>query len=147
MTFVITKSYFIKAIMKLLSVTFLMSSLLSMGCNFSGMSGRNLSKSNIELVELTFPKGLNQNKPIKLDSSQFELFANILSKRHEEFVNPNSCYTIYIQLKDGGSVNYLTDGINFKGFDDSSDLPFSFKTTINVLSAVFKLEKIDSCKE
>jgi hypothetical protein len=113
-------------------------------CNWSKLRNKNLSKSNIDFVELTFPRGTNQ-KTIRLDSSHLELFAKILKNRKEEFVKPSNCYKLYIKLKDGGAVNYLTDGINFQGFDDSSDLPFSFKVQTNILKAAFNLKTIYDC--
>lgn len=116
------------------------------GCNWGSLSNKNLSKSNIAFVELSFPKKANRNKSVRLDSSHLALFAEILNSRKEGFFKPTNCYIIHIQLRDGGEVNYLTDGINFQGFDDSSDLPFSFKTQTDILKAVFNLQKIDSCE-
>ena len=57
----------------------------------------------------------------------------------------NLITVILYKLKDGGAVQYLTDGLNFQGFDDSSDLPFSFSTQTNVLKTIFNLQNIDSC--
>ena len=115
-------------------------------CNFGKLPNKDLSKSNIEYVELSFPKGVNENKSIRLDSAQILLLSEILRNRKEDFVKPNNCYTLHIKLKNGGSVSYLTDGINFQGFDDSFDLPSSFKTQTDILKTVFNLQKIDNCK-
>ena len=115
------------------------------GCrNLGSLPNKNLTKSNITFVELSFPK--NKNKSVRLDSSHLELFTEILSNRQDGFFRPTNCYIVHIQLKDGGEVNYLSDGINFQGFDDSSDLPFSFKTNTDILKSVFNLEKIDNCR-
>ena len=115
------------------------------GCrNLGSLPNKNLTKSNITFVELSFPK--NKNKSVRLDSFHLELFTEILRNRQDGFFRPNNCYIVHIQLKDGGEVNYLSDGINFQGFDDSSDLPFSFKTNTDILKSVFNLEKIDNCR-
>ena len=115
------------------------------GCrNLGSLPNKNLTKSNITFVELSFPK--NKNKSVRLDSFHLELFTEILRNRQDGFFRPTNCYIVHIQLKDGGEVNYLSDGINFQGFDDSSDLPFSFKTNTDILKSVFNLEKIDNCR-
>ena len=132
--------------MKIFLFPFLIVIVFLNGCKGKSLPDRNLSRANIELVELTFPKANGENKSITLDSSHLELFAEILKNRKEEFVNPNNCYTLHIQLKDGGSLNYITVGINFQGFDDSFDLPFSFKTQTDNFKEIFNLQKIDSCK-
>lgn len=116
-----------------------------MGCNMGKVKNKDLSLSNIKFVELTFPKNVNCAISLRLDSTHLHSFAKTLMNRKETFVNPASCYLIHIELRNGGSVNYLTDGVNFQGLDDSSDLPFSFKTDINILKTLFNLDRIDSC--
>ena len=113
-------------------------------CKFGKLPSRDLSNSNIKSVWLITPKG-SALKSIRLDSAHIEIFAKILKNREEGFFVPRNCYTIHIELKDGGMVSYLTDGVKFKGFDDSSDLPFSFRTAVNVLKIAFNLQNLDSC--
>lgn len=115
-------------------------------CTFGEIPNKNLSKSNIDFVELSFSRKNKVIKAIRLDTSKFELLSKILKDRKDELVNPSNCYVVHIKLKDGGELNYLTDGTNFQGFDDSSDLPFSFSTKTNILQSVFNLQTVDSCK-
>ena len=83
------------------------------GCNFGSLPDKYLSKSNISFVELSFPNNKNKASSIKLDSTQIDTFAKILSARKEAFVKPNSYDTILIKLKDSGAVQYCTDGLRF----------------------------------
>jgi hypothetical protein len=116
------------------------------GCNTATLPEKNLSEPNISFVELNFPKSRTGKYPIRLDSSQLTAFSRIISKRKSEYVEPENCYDLSIKLKDGGSLNYRTDGIRFQGYDDSSDLPFSFSVAENILTAVFKLKDLEHCK-
>ncbi|MES2430754.1 MAG: hypothetical protein V4556_07430 [Bacteroidota bacterium] len=127
-------------------ILLLLSAVSINACNVGELPNKDLSKKNIEFVELSFPKGVNQSKTMKLDSSHLDVFAKILKARNETFSKPKSCYSLYIKLKNGGAVQYMTDGVNFQGLDDSSDLPFSFTTQTNILITVFNLQTIDSCK-
>ena len=110
------------------------------------MPSKDLSRTNITSIELTFPKSKAGQVPIKLDASQIDLFAEILENREETFVEPENCYNLSIKLKNGGGVNYWTDGLKFQGYDDSSDLPFSFETKQNVLKVVFKIKDLELCR-
>lgn len=116
------------------------------GCEVESLPEKDLSIQNISYVELSFPNNRHFAAPIKLDSTQIKLFAKILNERNEIVTGPKSCYTIFIKLKNGGQVQYMTDGLNFVGYDDSSDLPFSFSTTQNIITDVFKLKFFDNCK-
>lgn len=127
-------------------ILLLLSAISITACNWGKLPNKDLSKTNIEFVELSFPKGVNQSKTIKLDSSHLDILAEIIKDRKEIFSKPKSCYSLYIKLKNGGAVQYLTDGTNFQGLDDSSDLPFSFTTQTNILTTVFNIQTIDSCK-
>ena len=116
-----------------------------MGCN-TQLPDKDLSQNNISSAELSFPNTGNKIKPIKLDSIQLNQFAHILSKRQDLVVDPKACYTLLIQLKIGGSVQYRTDGRNFVGYDDSSDLPFSFSIPADILTEVFHIIPVDNCR-
>ena len=116
------------------------------GCKVGSLPEKDLSISNISHVELSFPNNRNQAPTIKLDSIQIKIFAKILNERKQAFAEPKSCYNIFIKLKDGGGVQYRTDGVSFEGYDDSSDLPFSFSTTQNIITEVFKLKVLNNCK-
>ena len=63
-------------------------------CNLGKLPNKDLSKNNIEFVELSFPKGINNKKILKLDSSKLDEFSQILKNRVEQFVKPNNCYTL-----------------------------------------------------
>jgi hypothetical protein len=82
---------------------------------------------------------------MRLDSTQIDLFAEILQQRRKTFVEPTNCYDLYIRLKDS-AVHYRTDGVNFEGYDDSTDLPFSFSTPRNILTKVFKIKTYEHCE-
>jgi hypothetical protein len=130
-----------------LYIFFLFIILCIVSCNIGSIPDKDLSLANIKSVELEFPKSSHQKENIKLDSSHIKLFAEIINDReNNNCVEPSNCFTVHIELKDGAGVYYLTDGINFHGFDDSSDLPFCFKTQTNILKTVFDLQTIDSCK-
>jgi hypothetical protein len=116
------------------------------GCNSEKLPEKDLSKPNISYVELNFPKSRKGKYPVRLDNSQLTAFSRIISKRKSEYVEPENCYDLSIKLKDGGSLNYRTDGIKFQGYDDSSDLPFSFSVGENILTEVFKLKDLEHCK-
>ena len=120
--------------------------ILYAACTFGTIPNKNLAKSNIDFVELSFSKNSKAKNVIRLDTSKFELLSKILKDRKDELVNPSNCYVLHIKLKDGGELNYLTDGTNFQGFDDSSDLPFSFSTKTNIVKSVFSLQAMDSSK-
>jgi hypothetical protein len=117
-----------------------------LSCNFGKLPDKDLSKSNISYVELDFPKSKNRLYPLRLDNSQLVAIARILEKRELEYVDPENCYDLFIKLEDGGSVSYRTDGVRFQGYDDSSDLPFSFSLKENILTEVFGLKNIEHCK-
>ena len=120
--------------------------ILLTGCKIGSLPDKNLSKSNISYIELTFPNSKNKIFPIRLDPSKINLFIEIFKNRKEGNFDPTNCYNLYIQLKDGSSVSYMTDGLKFQGYDDSSDLPFSFETKKDILKEVFKLKEIEKCK-
>ena len=116
------------------------------GCDLGRLPDKDISRANISYAELSFPNNGHQSPVLKLSQSQIDTLAEILSERIEVLSDVNSCYNLHLKLKDGGSVNYRTDGINFQGYDDSSDLPFSFSTKRNILTDVFKLIVINNCK-
>ena len=113
-------------------------------CNIGTIQDNDLSKSNISFVELSFPHSKNSALPIRLDSTKIGLLDTILKDRITTSIAPTNCYELYIQLKNA-SVRYRTDGINFRGYDSSTDLPFSFSTKRNILKEVFKLSKLEQC--
>jgi hypothetical protein len=115
-------------------------------CNYGKLNDKDLSMSNISYIELTFPKSTSGEYPIRLDTTQLISFTRIINKRKLEYAEPANCYDLFIKLKEGGSVNYRTDGIRFQGYDDTSDLPFSFSLEENILTEVFKLKNIEHCK-
>lgn len=116
------------------------------GCNSGRLPEKDVSEQNISYVELNFPKSKTEQYPIRLGSSQLAAFFRIFSKRKLEYVEPENCYDLLIKLKNGGSLNYRTDGLRFQGYDDSSDLPFSFSVGENILTEIFKLKNLEHCK-
>jgi hypothetical protein len=119
--------------------------ILLSSCGLGTIPDKDLSKSNIAYIELSFPNSKNPALPIRLNSKQSDVLDTILRERKKALADPTNCYELFIQLKNS-SVHYRTDGINFQGYDSSTDLPFSFSTKRNILTDVFKLSNIEHCK-